>query len=191
MTGKILLPVLALAWTVLACSLQINTTNPPPITVTDTPIPPVTITDTPIPPPPSGLTLDMLHNGRYNLEGCSGAVQTFQLINGPYVSGADPTTADYVAIYMGDQVPFSDLNDDGVDDAVVVLGVNCGGTGVFTYLAAVLNNSGAPVFAASAFLNDRPMINSLSIANDEILSDIILHNADDPMCCPTLQTRQG
>jgi hypothetical protein len=55
----------------------------------------------------------------------------------------------------------------------------------------VLNNSGAPVFAASAFINDRPMINSLSIVNGEILSDFILHNADDPMCCPTLQTRQG
>jgi hypothetical protein len=29
MTRKILLPVLALALTILACSLQINTTNPP------------------------------------------------------------------------------------------------------------------------------------------------------------------
>jgi hypothetical protein len=122
MTRKILLPVLALALTTLACSPQINTTNPPPITVTDTPIPPVTITDTPVPSPPSGLTLDMLRNGQYSLEGCRGAVQTFQLINGSYASGADPTLADYAAIYLGDQVAFSDLNDDGVDDAVVELG---------------------------------------------------------------------
>jgi hypothetical protein len=36
-----------------------------------------------------------------------------------------------------------------------------------------------------------PSISSLSIWNDEILSNIMLHSPADVMCCPSLQARRG
>jgi len=190
---KVFLPLLALALTISACSAQTNMAEPTPVPPTETTVPTLTATEPPlIPPLPSGLPLEALQNNQYTLEDCSGTIQTFQLADGSYASGADPAAVGYFAVFMGDVMAYGDLNRDGTEDAVVVLGVNCGGTGVFTYFGAVLNNNdGAPAHAASAFLDDRPMIGSLSIVDGEILADVTIHGAEDPMCCPTYQTRQG
>jgi hypothetical protein len=178
MNRKLILPALALALAILACNLQPGTPAPAP-------------TDTPGLPLPAGLTADLLRNATYTLEGCDGAVHSYPLANGAYASAPDSSAAGYTSISMGDLVANGDLNFDGVEDAAVILGVNCGGTGVFTYLLAVLNSGGLPVSTGYVFIDDRPMINSLSIASGEILSDILIHGSDDPMCCPAFQTQQG
>ncbi len=202
MNRKLIFPSLALILALLACSVQINTTNPPPVIITATSIPPITVTEAPtvptLPPPPPplppagpALSVDMLRNATYDISAFTGTPRTVTLVNGSYVSGSDPAAADYVSVYLGDQAAFGDLNYDGVNDAAVVLGINTGGTGVFTYIAAMLNVGGAPFHAASVFIDDRPMINNLSIANGEILSDNTIHGADDPGCCPSFQVQQG
>lgn len=200
MKRKLILPFLALALALLACSVQINTTNPPHMSITDTLIPPIIATETPplptLPPPPltpsvPELLLDSLRNATYDITDFTGTSRTVTLVNGGYASGPDSIAADYLTVYMGDLVAFGDLNYDGVNDAAVILGINTGGTGVFTYIAAVLNISGTPAHVASVFIDDRPMINRLSITSGEILSDIILHGADDPGCCPSMSVEQG
>ena len=185
MKRNLFLPTLFLVLAILACNIQPATVTSQPVVASKTPV------TTPTLPSPAVLTADMLRNAQYNLQGCSGTPQSFQLVNGSYASGVDPSSVDYVGITMGDQVAFGDLNYDGVEDAEVILGVNCGGTGVFTWIAAVLNMGGVPVQAASVFIDDRPMISSLSISSGEIISDIVIHGTTDPMCCPSARTQQG
>jgi hypothetical protein len=50
MDRKLIFPAVVLVLAMLACSVQINPTNPPPILPTDTLVPPTLATDTPIPP---------------------------------------------------------------------------------------------------------------------------------------------
>lgn len=198
MSRILLAPILIIAMTVLACSVQFNVTDPPP--VTDPPIPPPGVTDTPatpgLPPPPpppapAELTADMLRNGTYDISDFFGAPYTVTLVNGAYASGLDPLAAGYVSVNMSDLIAFGDLNYDGATDAAVILGINGGGTGVFTYIAAVLNVGGTPLHVASVFIDDRPMIDSLSILAGEILAQTTIHGADDPMCCPSAPVEQG
>ncbi len=182
MKCNILLFVLLLALVITGCGQPIVPTSPPTPTATDTPLPTV---------PPS-LTLEKLRNAQYSLPGCSnGEIQSFQLTDGAYTSSADVTSEDYTSVSVADMAAFGDLDGDGVEDAVVVIGLNCGGTGVFTYLAAVRNDAGAPVFTSLIFLDDRPMIENLSIGSGEIVADVTLHGVDDAMCCPSVRTRQG
>jgi LysM repeat protein len=84
-------------------------------------------------------------------------------------------------------VAFGDLNGDGVEDAAVILAENSGGSGVFVYLAAVVDQNGVPVNQATRLLGDRVQINTLLIDNGEIVLDMVTQGPDDPFCCPTLE----
>ncbi len=201
MDRKWMLPVLVLMLALLACSVQINTTDVPPAAGVTTSLPPADTSPTftftpptlpapPLPPASSGLSLEMLRNATYTITD-SGSPQAVTLANGSYASSTDPSTPGYLSVSLGDLVAFGDLNNDGQQDAAAILGVNMGGTGVFTYIVAILNNAGLPLHAASVFIDDRPMINSLTIASGEILAQTIIHGADDPMCCPSLPVEQG
>ncbi len=191
MHRKLITPVLILALTVLACSVEFN--------VTEAPVPPGGATDTPtlpgLPPPPpppvTELTVDGLRNGTYDISDVVGYPLTVTLVDGLYVSGSDPSAADYISVQSGDYPAFGDLNYDSVNDAAIVLGINLGGTGVFTYIAAVLNIGGTPLHVASAYIDDRAMIPSLIISSGEILAQTVIHGPDDPMCCPSKPVEQG
>jgi hypothetical protein len=77
-----------------------------------------------------------------------------------------------------------DLNNDSIVDAAVILESGGGGTGRFIELAAIQNRGGKPKQAASITLGDRIVINSITIANGEIVLDMITHGPNDPACCP-------
>lgn len=85
-------------------------------------------------------------------------------------------------------VVFDDLDGDGRDDAVVLLGVNSGGSGQFTYLTPVLNVAESPEPLAPVFLGDRVQIQDIAIVNQKVIVNLITHDDDDPLCCPTLET---
>jgi len=85
-------------------------------------------------------------------------------------------------------VVFDDLDGDGRDDAVVLLGVNSGGSGQFTYLTPVLNVAESPEPLSPVFLGDRVQIQTISVTNQEVAVNLITHDDDDPLCCPTLET---
>ncbi len=191
-------PLLVLPLAILACALPsfAGTPGMGPTSATGIPVVTSPIPDTPSAPalPPtssSGLTLENLRNATYDISAFFGSPLTITLENGSYLSGSYPAAVDYMSVNMGDMVAFGDLNFDGVSDAAVILAINTGGTGVFTYLAIVLDTSGAPVNIDSVPLDDRPIINGLSISNDEILADVVIHGVTDPGCCPGLKSQLG
>ena len=141
-----------------------------------------------VPPAAPELTLEMLRNATYVAPNTG---RTVTLVDGSYESGSDPSAADYLQVTMSDLVAFGDLNYDGQVDAAILLAENTGGTGVFVSLIAVLNDGGAPLQAASVYIDDRPITNLLIIQFEEILLDAILHSTESPMCCPDRQTQQG
>lgn len=81
-----------------------------------------------------------------------------------------------------------DLNGDGSQDAAVILAVNTGGSGTFIHLVGVLDQQGKLVQAAELFIEDRASIKSISIADGKVTLDMTVHKADDPLCCPSLET---
>jgi hypothetical protein len=192
MSRKLILPSLFIALAVLACSVEFNLTEPPP-SATEPPLPPEGITPVEpyLPPPVSDLTLDALRNATYDVSEFFGSPHSVTLVNGSYASGPDPAVIDYISVYMSDMVAFGDLNYDGANDAAVILGINTGGTGVFTYIAAVLNVGGSPMHVASVFIDDRPMVTGLVINAGEILAQTTIHGPDDPGCCPNSPVEQG
>jgi hypothetical protein len=78
-----------------------------------------------------------------------------------------------------------DLNGDGVPDAAVVMVYWGGGSGVFNYLAAVVNDRGQPRHVASAELGDRVRIDGVAVKDGTVTVNLTVQGANDPMCCPT------
>ena len=85
------------------------------------------------------------------------------------------------------QIAFGDLDNDGIDDAVVVLSYSGGGSGTFYSLIAIINESGEPKHVASTFLGDRVRLNSMNIEGGIIALEMIVHGSNDPLCCPTVE----
>jgi len=79
---------------------------------------------------------------------------------------------------------FGNLDGDGGEDAAVIL-TYVDGNAAYSYLAAVLNENGVPVHAASAFLGLKIGIDSVAIANEVITVRSRQHGLRDPTCCPT------
>ena len=199
----------------LACSLDFN---PPPIsltppqgiatrsplmlqpTLTSTLIPPTVTpqapaTETQIPPTatpvPPVLTVDQLRNATLTVMGSDQMLRTITLQDGKYQEGTDPAQTGYVSISLGEKIAFGDLNADGVDDAAIIMAENYGGSGVFVSVVTVLNQGGLPNPVATALIEDRPMINDLSIKNGEIFVDATIHGTNDAMCCPSLPSTRN
>ena len=89
---------------------------------------------------------------------------------------------------LHDLIAFGDLDNDGVEDAAVVLSYNGGGSGTFYSLLAVVNENGAPLHVASMGLGDRIRLNSLAITAGVITVKMVAHGPNDGLCCPTQDT---
>ena len=127
-----------------------------------------------------------IRNAEYQL-GASDALQFVQLTDGKFEQGT-PGSDDYTSILLMDFAAVGDLDADGRDEAVVLISENYGGTGVFVFLAVYSGGEDGWTFQTSTMVDDRPQIRALSIANNEIFLDAVIHGVDEPMCCPTLRT---
>lgn len=78
-----------------------------------------------------------------------------------------------------------DVDGDGVEDRAVLLVTSTGGSGVFRELYVLRRQGGALVVSAPALLGDRVEVNDLRIERGEIVTDLVVQGADDPLCCPT------
>ena len=134
------------------------------------------------------LTVDDLKNGEYQTEFSSSG--KIKLHNGLYKEKIVPDSSTELVVTLSDKMAFGDLNGDGEKDAAVILIINPGGSGTFRYLAAVINQNGAPNHVASQLLGDRVKVKSLSIKSGEITVKMITHGPSDPLCCPTLEAIQ-
>jgi hypothetical protein len=125
------------------------------------------------------LTEQALKNGAYALPVYA---KTVSLTDGKYEGGS---AADYLAAVLQPQIAFGDLNGDGTPDAAILIGENGGGSGVFVSLFAILNQNGQPVQAAAILIDDRPIINAMTIQDGKIILDAVIHQADDSMVAPS------
>jgi hypothetical protein len=171
---------LILTLATLGCGLSSSASTSP---TTD----PVQPTDVPPTVSAPNLTVDQLKNAQYQLGAREDRV-IVQLTDGQYQQGTDATTLDFAHVSLSEFISIGDLTGDGINEAAAILFENYGGTGNFGFLAIYTNVNGLPVFLTSTIIDDRPMINSMTIENGEVYLDAIVHGLEDGACCPTLPT---
>ncbi|MDD4358850.1 MAG: hypothetical protein PHY30_03480 [Candidatus Pacebacteria bacterium] len=83
------------------------------------------------------------------------------------------------------QIVWGDLNGDGRQDAIVVLGFYFGGNSTEIYLGAVINENGKPHFIDSIALGDRTQINDIDIQGGALYIDMFVKKPSDPGAAPS------
>ena len=162
------------------------------VTAPPTPTPAPVIEPTRPPNTPSAVPsaapgyVAQIRNAQYQL-GTLDSLQVVQLVDGQYQSG-NPGATDFVSVTVTDFVARGDLNGDGSNEVAALIAENFGGTGVFVFLVVYADVNGTLTFQTSVVVDDRPQVNVLSIENNEIFLDTVIHGVDEPMCCPTLRT---
>lgn len=172
-----LLPTAA-ATAVIVPASPTPTNTPSP---TDTPQP--TATQAATATPTVQLTFEQLRNSDYPTTFVESGV--VQLTDGAFqqVVSADSPIRTYARI--SEIHAFGDLNDDGDDDAVVILATNTGGTGVFYELFVVEMIENRPRVITNTYLGDRVVIRALSIEDGMITLDLRQQGHGDALCCPS------
>lgn len=155
---------------VAACAQTTPTLQVP----TEAPLPQSTATAAAQP-----VTKEAVMNGTYTIQD---GQQTVQLSNGQYEAGQG---ADYVTVTVVPPVAIGDLNGDGVNDAVVVLAENYGGSGTFLSLVPVLANPEGPKPDNGATLGDRVQVQSVTIKDGVVSVSLLTQGPNDPLCCPS------
>jgi hypothetical protein len=150
-----------------------------------TPTPPVLCPQlvTPLPTTSAMLSLDVLRYGVYH----SPDWGEFQLTDGVYYR-TPPVPQESPEGYttrMLDPILYGDINADGLEDALVILTTQNGGTGNFIELAAMLNQNGSAINVSTIYLGDRVVVESGSIENGTITLNVLIQGPNDPMCCPS------
>jgi hypothetical protein len=162
------------------------TPDPPtPFPATATLAIPTQVVPTPLPDMP-GISPRDVRNSEYQL-GFSDQIRSVQLTDGQYQEGS-LSGSNYVSVSVTDFIVPGDLTGDGENEAVAIVAENYGGSGTFVFLVVYQFINDEAVFLTSIFLDDRPLINHLMIENGEIFVDVVIHDREDPMCCPTLET---
>ena len=114
-----------------------------------------------------------------------------QLKNGVFEETAVPGSATKTVISIGKEHATGDLNGDGAQDAAVVLVANPGGSGTFTYLAAVINRNGVAEPMSCVLLGDRIVVKSIVIESGKILVTLLTRKPNEPMAAkPTVEVKR-
>ena len=129
-------------------------------------------------------TLLELKRGVYG--GIEGLPSSVTLVNGrwegaPYVEGAVARPA---LQFVRDFRLVGDLDQDGDEDAAVLVGLTTGGSGELVYLAVVLREDSTMRHAASALLGDRVQVRAARIEGNRIAMSLVQAGKSDAMCCP-------
>lgn len=187
------LRILLVAFVLFGCAIfQPTPTSQPPADATivaptsaptavpqePTAVPP-TVTQ-PAPTAPA-LTEDMLKNFTYALPYTPDS--RIPLQNGQFVMNQDNPPVKVFSRLM--TTAFGDLNGDGAEDALAILGTNTGGSGTFFDLIALLNQNGSPLQIASTNFGDRQLVKDLHIEDGRIILDYMTQGPNDGACCPS------
>lgn len=131
----------------------------------------------------SPLSLDILRSGVYR----SPDWGEFQLSDGIYYR-TPPTVQEAPETYttrLLDTVLYGDIDLDGVEDAMVFLNTQNGGTGHFIEMAAVLNLNGSAQNISTLYLGDRVVIEAGMIQDGLITLNLRVQGPNDGACCPS------
>jgi hypothetical protein len=129
------------------------------------------------------ITPEALKNAQYKSEWL--VLGQAKLTNGIYKEKFAPDSSTEIVLILSDKMVIGDLNGDGVEDAVVVLITQPGGSGTFYDLVLVFNRGGKLVQVDSLPLGDRIKVKSMVLESGEVKLEITVHGPKDPMCCPT------
>ena len=147
--------------------------------------------NTPAPPAPESipgfsenLTVAQLKNVSYR--GLEGIAKPVTLSKGswegqPLRRGAASRPAVH---FVRDFRLLGDVDGDGADEAVVLLGVTSGGSGDLIHLAVVKWQGSEAVNVATARLGDRVQLRAGRVVAKRIVLDLVQAGTDDAMCCP-------
>jgi heat shock protein HslJ len=84
-----------------------------------------------------------------------------------------------------------DLDRDGNDETVVLLSESSGGSGTFTYLAALARRGSGVENVATVGLGDRVQIREWHLEDDAVVVSLVESGPEDAACCPSrLVTRR-
>ena len=112
---------------------------------------------------------------------------TAQLKDGVFEEPAAPGSASKITVTLGKNPAEGDLNGDGVPDAAVTLNAETGGSGTFTYLAAVINKNGIAEPLNAVLIGDRIVVKNLTIKSGQIDLEFLDHSANEPLAAaPTV-----
>jgi hypothetical protein len=132
--------------------------------------------------------LDALTNAEYPIELASGGKA--KLKDGYFEEEVAPGSATKTKITLGKLRAVGDVNGDGLEDALVTLVVDPGGSGTFTYLALALNQAGKPEPLAAVLLGDRIIVKSLALQNGSAEVTMLTRKPDEPMSAePTVEEK--
>ena len=127
----------------------------------------------------SGLTLTALRNAEYQSEWTRSGEAP--LTDGEYREAAAPDSATETVVMLADRMAFGYLHE-GQEAAIAILVTDPGGSGTFYSLVVVVEQTGELVNVAQILLGDRVKLNSVSLAGDEIVVDMLTQGPDDPFC---------
>ena len=130
----------------------------------------------------AGLADSTIRNAEYRIE--FGSVKRVRLANGRF---DDPEN--HVSAILLQSLP-GDLDGDGAEDAVVLIGSSGSASGSFTHIVPVLNRR-RPVTGAATLLGDRIQLQAISLGDRTVVIEMITQGPKDPMCCPTQHVRQS
>jgi heat shock protein HslJ len=133
-----------------------------------------------LPPKQVVLTEAVLQNLSYTLPDIGDA----QLKDGRFEEkyGEGETQVNQVGFL---QSTTGDLNGDGAADAVVILWANTGGSGVFSYIAGVIDQNGKAQPTKAIALGDRVKVQGLLVKDGQIELQTLEPGPNDPQCCPS------
>jgi hypothetical protein len=122
----------------------------------------------------------LLLNGEYKIE----TGDAVKLKNGKFKRGSAGDD-NYVDVTFKN-FSLGNIDNEGAEDAAVILSANYGGSGSFYQLFAVINREGQfQQKGEPIVLGDRVIINSIIIKNRIIIIDMTTQGPKDALCCPT------
>ncbi len=125
-------------------------------------------------------------NFTYNIEG-----EKIKLVNGNSVSDVVPGSVEKLETTTFDKPAVGDLNGDGKNDSAILLVQDSGGSGLFYYLVAVINDAGVAKNTNSIFIGDRIEPVSVVIKANRIELNYVDRNPNEPMTAdPTVKIKK-
>lgn len=123
----------------------------------------------------------LLQNMDYTLASLEGQVVTLK--DGLYENPDDHIYVSYVKT-----AAYADVNNDGHEEALVLLGASAGASGGFTDLAVVgVNDANEPVNLTTVMLGDRVDVRDITVDDGNVLVTMVTQGPNEPMCCGTLE----
>lgn len=131
------------------------------------------------------IAIESLKNLTYQIEGDHITLSDGKREFNPDKSHGKGLHEKAIAVFLTDHA-FGDLDGDGIMDAVAVLQVSGGGSGIYYYLALVFNDHGTPIVSGPAYvLGDRLEFRSVIASPGSVEVQLMMHSQSDGLCCPT------